>query len=71
MLRKDTNLIKDVETQGLFEHILQEGMGNPVTLESAPTTAGAELATNEWGFYGDDLYVNLNGTVRKFSGTAV
>ena len=43
-----------------------------IQLDSAPTTAGNQLPKNlDAGFFGDNLFINLNGTVRRFNGTAV
>lgn len=72
MLYKDTNAIKDLDSQGLFEHILKEGMGNQITLASAPTTTGAELKPSEWAIVSASLYIcDSDGTIIKYTGTAV
>jgi hypothetical protein len=55
-----------------INRIIQSAMRSPLALDAAPTTAGKQLPRDgDWGFHSNDLYINLNGTVRKFTGTAV
>lgn len=54
-----------------FNSIMDDALGQPIELSAAPTTAGGELSVGQVAIYGNDLYINIEGTVRKFTGTAV
>lgn len=59
------------ELRRLYEYLMDEAPGRPITLQAAPTTAGGELKENQRGIFGSDLYMNINGTTYRFSGTPV
>ena len=62
---------KKVEDKsGIFDHIIQNAMGNPVIFQSQPTNDN--MKANTWGFFDDDMYVKFaNNTTLKFAGTTV
>ena len=61
----------DPDLTKVLNGIFDDAVGSPIVLTSAPTTAGGELKVNQIGIFSDDLYWNINGTVIRFSGTAV
>ena len=59
------------ETQQLFEHIFNNAMNIPLVLEVAPTKA-SDMKGNVFGFYNNELFIVLsNGSLYKFTLTAV
>lgn len=69
MIRKG-NL--ETKPDSFEEHVYTNAMNIPAQLSAAPTTAGKQLPNHgDSGSFGNDLYINLFGTVRKFTGTAV
>lgn len=53
-------------------YIFENAFGKPLPLDAAPTTTGGQLPLNgDAGFHSTNLYINLGGTVYRFSGTAV
>ena len=52
---------------GLIDNVL----GNPIILDSTPTTASAQLKENNFGFDGSNLFITLQGTTYKITLTAV
>lgn len=63
---------EEFDPSGTTRKIVESAMSTPVELSAAPTTAGGQLPrSGNWGFFGNDLYINLSGQVRKFSGTLV
>ncbi len=60
------------KSNSLENFIFQNAFGIPIELDAAPTTAGGQLPLHgDSGFFGTNLYINLQGTVYRFSGTAV
>ena len=66
------NLPQDQAPDSPIRRVVEQAMPAPTQLSSAPTTAGGQLQHHgDWGHVGDDIYINLSGTVYKFTGTAV
>ena len=65
----DTKIDKSL--LNVLNYIMDEAIGTIIQLSSAPTTAGGELKTGQVAIFGDDLYINIEGTTRKYTGTAV
>lgn len=63
MLRRNTDLIQDVETRLAVEHILQEGFGNPIALSAVPTATIPLLEANSWGMYNGIIYIRRADTI--------
>jgi len=62
--------VKDKDTQQSLDHIIQNGMGNPIIFKTAPTKA--TMKANTWGLFGDDIYIRgANGEAKKLTGTNV
>ena len=62
----------DAKADSPINFIFDNALGVPIELTAAPTTIGNELPSNsDFGFFGNDLYINLNGTTVKFTGAAV
>ena len=57
MLNRNTELIKDEDTRQAINFILEEGMGNPIILESEPAAGVPLLNANEWGVYSGKVYI--------------
>jgi len=63
---------ENAQADSPFKKIIDGAQGVILILDSAPTTAGNQLPKHsDCGFFGNDLYINLNGTTVKFTGTAV
>ena len=71
MERKPINFIKNKDTRDLIEHVFDEGLGRPIILSAAPTTAGAELSENQMGFDGTNLFIAISGSIYQITLTAV
>jgi hypothetical protein len=65
-------LKQDQETEKVFKHIFDNGLGVPITLDSAPTTSSDQLKDDyRMGFDGSNLYIRINKTTYKITLTAV
>lgn len=63
---------EDSKPNSAIQKIINGAFGLPVQLTAAPTTAGGQLPNHgDNGFYNNDWYVNMFGTVHRFDGTAV
>jgi len=59
------------DNEGIFKHIFDNAMGNPIILQKEPTSPG-DLKANTWGSYGGKLYVRFgNGKLYSFNGTEI
>ncbi len=63
------SLGRDLEQ--ILQYIFDEALGSPIVLDAAPTTAGGELETNQIGYYSNNLYINIQGTLYRIALTAV
>ena len=55
---------KDFPADSFERHVLENGLGKPQTLDAAPTTAGNQLPKHgDSGWFGTDLFINLNGNI--------
>lgn len=54
-----------------YNTLLDTTLGNPIILDSTPTTANGLLKENNLGFDGSNLFITLQGTTFKLSLTAV
>jgi len=61
----------NTETEGLLNNLMDSVLGNPIIMDSAPTTTGAELKENNIGFDGTNLFITIEGTTYRISLTAV
>lgn len=57
----------NVETENLLNNIIDSSIGIPIILDSAPTTAGAQLKENNLGFDGTNLFITLVGSTYKIA----
>ena len=71
MRRTNINPKANQEEKKFAEHIFENALGVPISLESAPTTSGGELKANEVGFYSGSLYINFNGVTYQLNMTEV
>jgi hypothetical protein len=56
---------------GIFKHIIDNAMGNPIILGSEPTQA-KDLKANTWGYYSGKLYIRFaSGELYSFTGTQI
>lgn len=61
---------KDSNLERIFQHIFDNGMGNPIILSGVPTAS--QMKANTWGIYGSDLYFKFgNNVLLKFTGAVV
>ena len=63
MKNYNIELVKDTETRNVLQHILQEGMGNIITLSAVPTATVPLLSPDEIGVYSNVLYVRKESTI--------
>lgn len=56
MLKRNTDVIIDVETKAAIEFILEEGLGKAIELDAVPTATVPLLSADEWGIYSGILY---------------
>ena len=62
--------VDDPVLNDIVEHIVQNGLGNIVIFESAPTNA--QMKANTLGYYNGELYVKLaNGVAGKIPITII
>ena len=65
MIKKPTDRIKDIDTREHLDFIYQEGLGNAIELDAAPTAGTPLLADNEWGIVSDVLYIRKLNKIYK------
>lgn len=65
--KKNINLIKDDSTRSVIEYLMTEAQGKVIELSGAPTAALPLLQPNQWGRYGNDLWLRLENTLHKYS----
>lgn len=54
----------------IFQHIFDNGFGNPIILSGIPTAA--QMKANTCGIYGSNLYIKFgNNVLLRFSGTVI
>lgn len=70
-LKKPTEDLKDEPTRLHVNHILQEAMGNPIVLGSAPTASAPLLDDQSWGQYSNDIFFRIGGNIYKFTADEV
>lgn len=54
-----------------IKKIIDGALGVPIVLSSSPTTTGGQLASNEIGFDGTNLFITINGNTYRISLTLV
>lgn len=57
----------NTETEGLLNGIMDSVLGNPIILDSAPTTAGGQIKENNLGFDGTNLFITIQGTCYRIN----
>ena len=70
MIEKNLEPIKEVDTQDVFRHIFENGQGNILSLDDAPTASVPQIEPNEVGKNGNDIYWRIGNTILKFSSDA-
>ena len=70
MLSRNTGLVPDSVTREMFNHVLDEGLGNAILLSAAPTATAPLLSANEWGVYGGKLYFRIAQTIYEVTPSA-
>ena len=65
MRTKPTGQVENEETRQQIDFIQEEALGNPIKLDSTPTTDGGELKANEIGYTDDNIFINIEGEVRN------
>ncbi len=69
MEKKDVRYMADAQLRGTINYIMEEGMGAPIAFSAVPTLA--DMKSNTWGFYGNDIYIMTNsGTGIKLTGAS-
>lgn len=65
MLKKNTEIIKDKDIRDMFNHVLQEGIGKTIALDSAPTASAPLLTSDEIGVYNDKIYIRSGSKIYR------
>ena len=65
MIKKPTDRIKDIDTREHLDFIYQEGLGNAIELDAAPTATTPLLSDNEVGVYLDKIYVRKSNKIYR------
>ena len=58
---------EDSKADNPLREIVQEAMGVPLILDSAPTTANGLLPEGRWGLNGSSLYITIAGTTYEWA----
>lgn len=54
----------------IFQHIFDNGFGNPIILSGVPTAA--QMKANTWGVYSGNLYLKTGDNILlRFTGTVI
>ena len=59
------------ELEAALKDFMDEALGSPILLSAAPTTADETLKVNQVGYFSNNIYWNINGTVYRIALTAV
>ena len=63
-------LVKDQNTLEALNHIMNNGMGKPLVVDTAPTSTS--LKVGEPQYYNGDMYIKFpNGECKKFQGATI
>jgi len=71
MIKKPTDRIKDADTRDHLDFIYQEGLGNAIELDAAPTATAPLLAADEIGIYSDKIYVRKSNKIFRLDPDSV
>jgi len=67
---KVTEPPKAIDLCRIFDHIFQNGFGNPIILSGIPTAL--QMKAGSWGIYGANLYIKFgNNVLLRFTGTVI
>lgn len=67
MIKKPAGDIKDLVTREHIKFLQENLIGNPLSLDAAPTAAAPLLENNESGVYNNVYYKRVEGTIYVFN----
>ena len=70
MISKPLDKITDVELRDVLTHIIEEGSGQYLVLDAAPTATEPKLSEGERGIYANKIYVRRNGFIYRIDPAA-